>query len=555
MTFWILAGVLVVLAIAWLAPSLLKTRKLSDLDRKQQNITIARERLDELAAENAAGEMTDVVYEQVKGELEASLIDDVDETADAEVVAGQGKVGLFTWAILGLCLLAGTLSLYQQLGSPQYIQYAGAGAGRTESAQHLASSAQSVDELIEKLKQRLEKSPEDGEGWFLLARSYMAQDKFQPALDALNKAYEIIGDHPQILLGIADASAMLKDGDLTGRPSELIDKALGLEPDNTTALWLGGMAAQQNGNFQQAIDRWSALVPSLAEDAQSQQRVKALIQEAARQAEQAGISVKAPQFAAPVSKSIAVTVNVDPSITAAVSADTAVFVFARAAEGPPVPLAAFKTTVADLPMSITLDDARAMIPNFKLSDFDEVIVSARIAMSGNPVASAGDFSSDQVQMKLIDSAQLELNISHRVEDPKNIPLIQHSTSTATQNVTPPLAENVEIKAWVSISDTMKQQASADDVVFVFARPASGPRMPLAVFQTRVAELPMEVTLNDDMAMMPQAKLSAFKLVSVSARVSKSGKAMPASGDLSSEAVTVEMDGKTGVQLTIDRTIP
>jgi cytochrome c-type biogenesis protein CcmH len=253
-----------------IAPALLKTRHLDELDRSSQNVEIARERLDEIAAEHASGEMTDEVFTQVRSELEASLIEDVSlqvKPAESQASApGTGKYAMLTLVVL---VPLAAIALYSHLGSPQYLGYQGANAGTVAGMQHMAANASSMTDVVEKLEKQLESNPDDGNAWFMLARTYMATDVYDKALAALEKAHAIFGDEPAILLGMADASAMLSEGDLTGQPTEYIEKALQLDPTNTTGLWLGGMSAQQNGNFALAVERWLRLMPLVRDEAES----------------------------------------------------------------------------------------------------------------------------------------------------------------------------------------------------------------------------------------------------------------------------------------------
>lgn len=573
MIFWILAGLLMILAVVALAPALLRDRYMRELDRRQQNIDIARERLDEIAAEHASGEMTREVYEQVKEELEASLIDDVEvteEQAGDEPPARVSMVGKWTWVFFIVLVPLASLALYLQIGSPQYVQYAGAGAGREASVQSVAASAKSLGELIDILKTRLEKQPEDAESWYLLARAYMEQSDYQQALTALQKTHALLGDNVQVLLGMADAMAMTRDGDLQGEPTEYLEKVLQMEPENTTGLWLGGMAAQQNGEFQKAVDRWSRLLPQLQGDPQNLAQLEQLIAQAVDAAGQAGVTVQVPQ--PPQQEPAAsVTVNLSADVPAALDPSTTVYVFARAANGPPMPLAVARLTLADLPQTVTLDDDGAMMPQLKMSAFENVVVSARASLSGNPVTEAGDYSSARLQLPVQARAEIDLVIDTLIDNPDNLPAItvadmasapaQQSATEETDTAQAQTADSANdtgevkaIHAWVSLAPEMQSQVAPGDTLFVFARATAGPPMPLAVKRLTAAELPLEVTLDDSMAMMPQMKLSDFDQVSVSARISRSGEAMAASGDITSQTVDVRLDGNVGVNLTLDRLV-
>ena len=220
-----------------------------------------------------------------------------------------------------------------------------------------------------------------------------------------------------------------------------------------------------------------------------------------------------------------------------------------------MPLAAYKTALSALPIEITLDDSRSILPSMKLSSAQEIVVSARISLTGEPLPQAGDFSSDLVSLPLTENAEVELVISHQVSDPAQIPARALEAKPAVQ--APATAEAVSasaINAWVSLDGAMQNDVREDDTVFVFARAASGPRMPLAAFKTTVSQLPLEVTLDDSMAMMPQMRLSGFDTVVVSARVSRSGQPMANPGDLTSEAVTVSLNGAVAVELPINQRV-
>jgi cytochrome c-type biogenesis protein CcmH len=112
----------------------------------------------------------------------------------------------------------------------------------------------------------------------------------------------------------------------------------------------------------------------------------------------------------------------------------------------------------------------------------------------------------------------------------------------------------DVTGVVRLAPELKELADPDDTLFVFARAASGPRMPLALERVRVADLPYAFHLDDGSAMMPRMRLSNFDRVAVVARVSKSGNAMPGSGDLEGLGPTVGNDA-SNLEIVIDRVLP
>jgi cytochrome c-type biogenesis protein CcmH len=111
-----------------------------------------------------------------------------------------------------------------------------------------------------------------------------------------------------------------------------------------------------------------------------------------------------------------------------------------------------------------------------------------------------------------------------------------------------------VRGEIRLAPALKEKAAPDDTVFIFARAAQGPRMPLAVLRKQVRDLPATFQLDDSMAMNPALKLSSVAQVVVTARVSRSGGAMPQSGDLQGESPPVA-PGAKAVSITIDQVVP
>ncbi len=258
-----------------------------------------------------------------------------------------------------------------------------------------------VPGMIASLAARLEQSPDDAEGWALLGRSYMTTGQYELAVTAYDRLLSLTGDHPLILIMFADALTMSAEGRVSDKAREVIERALALDPDNPQGLWMGGVAAIQGGNPQQAIGYWQRLEPMLSDKPEQQAEVRSLIENANNLLGDGGVASSAGARLRPnrsQNKSIAVRVDVDAAFMDRVNADDTVFVYARAAEGPPMPLAVKRITVAELPTEVILDDSDAMTPAFALSGFDRVIVGARISGSGNAIAQPGDIEglSDEV---------------------------------------------------------------------------------------------------------------------------------------------------------------
>lgn len=391
--FWIFAALMLAAALWLLIPALLGRKSVRDRDRNQQNVAIARERFKELESEYGRGSLTETDYEQARQELEQALLNDVDGAvvSSAPVSSSSSRASL-AWVALGVPLAA--VLLYLQLGTPAALepqaQVAAAPQGHAGG-----DSTASMEQLVASLAAKLQQEPDNAEGWFMLGRSYMSMGRYAEAAEAFQRVLDQVGDDPAVMLRYADAQAMAQGGKISGKPFEMIKKALLLKPDDATGLWLAGLGYEEQGEYEQAVQHWRKLEPMMQDDPASLNEVRNLI---ARAEQKLGRPVTAqaaiPEPAAVSGVALKVSVSLDASLQGKVSPGDTVFIFARAVAGPPMPLAAVRKQVRDLPVSVTLDDSMAMMPEMKLSNFIEVRIGARISKSGTPGAQSGDLQGE-----------------------------------------------------------------------------------------------------------------------------------------------------------------
>jgi cytochrome c-type biogenesis protein CcmH len=410
-TFWIIVAVLIVAAVGILAPALLRSRQSLSSDRNQQNVVIAQERLSELEADLANGVLSQDQFDQAKVELEQALLLDLGDDGNAGEQAPK-SAGRAALVALVIAVPALTLYLYNHLGQPQL---AVAQQVAHQDGNGPAGEMPSVEEMIDALVARLKENPEDAEGWFLLGRTYMVLKQYPEAVTAYETVYKLVGDEPGVILALADALAMAQDGNMGGRVAELVRKAVQIAPDSATALWLGGMVEEQQGNYTQAVALWRKLQTMVTDDKEAYDRVSQLIAAAERKS---GTSSAAPgevlesSQAQPVDgqASIRVKISLSPGLQALVGSDEILFVYARPMEGPKMPLAASRHKAGELPLEVTLSDADAMMPQMRLSNFAEVLVGARISRTGNAIAESGDLKGEVASVSVTGSGMVEVVI-------------------------------------------------------------------------------------------------------------------------------------------------
>ena len=347
------------------------------------NAAVYRDQLRELEADLRAGTLAPDQYEKAHLEIEARLIADVG-TGDAPAETPRGARGAAL--ALGLAIPIFALAVYLSVGNPSAVLPQAAGGANP----HGMTVAQ-FEAAVVRLAARMKDNPEDAEGWMMLGRSYAVLGRFGEASEAYAKAAARMPRDAQLLADYADALAMAQGRTLQGEPEKIILRALAIDPDNVKALLLAGTAAFNRSDPRAAIRHWERVLGLLPKESDMIQRVQASIAQARSLAGSPGGKAQVAKPApAQGGSRVSGVVRLAPELAGKVAPGDIVFIFARAAEGPRMPLAILRKRAGDLPAEFTLDDTMAMAPQMKLSAFPRVIVGARVSKSANATASPGD---------------------------------------------------------------------------------------------------------------------------------------------------------------------
>ena len=241
--------------------------------------------------------------------------------------------------------------------------------------------------LIRRAEEKARAQPDDGEGWALLARSYAFMERWPEALEAYEKAVRLLPQDASVLSGYAEALAATGGRVLAGRPMELVQQALAIDPADSKALELAGIHAYQGQDFAAASQYFGRLHQLLPPESPYARDILAARQEALRLAGSAILSSASDSAAA--GAAIRGSVDIAPALKAALRASDVLFLFARPGEGGP-PVAAIRASAAALPLEFVLDDDAAMSPGDPLSRHKRVMLVARVSRSGDPIAQPGD---------------------------------------------------------------------------------------------------------------------------------------------------------------------
>ncbi|MES2819703.1 MAG: c-type cytochrome biogenesis protein CcmI [Pseudomonadota bacterium] len=378
--FWLSAGLLLLAALAFVLLPVLRGRKAqAEEDRTALNVSLYQERLAELQGQQQAGVLSLAQLEDGRAEAARELL------ADTEGTQAQPR-----FAALGRKVPLAMALLIPLLGCGLYLHWGA--IDQVERARELAEQPQSLEAMTARLEAAVQSNPESAESWYFLGRTYMAQQRPADAAKAFERAVGLAERAPELLGQWAQALYFI-DKQWSAPLQALTDEALAADPAEVTSLGLLGIVAYEAGRFAEAIAFWERLVAVLPAEDPSRTAIASGIERARAGLQAGGGDPQTPATqageAAAGGAQLRVRVELSTDLRDKVQPTDTVFIFARASEGPPMPLAVKRLTVADLPAEVSLADSDAMLPQLKLSGFPQVQLVARISRAGD--ATAGEW--------------------------------------------------------------------------------------------------------------------------------------------------------------------
>ncbi|WP_433736600.1 c-type cytochrome biogenesis protein CcmI [Pseudomonas putida] len=374
--FWLAAGLLLLVALSFLLIPVLRSRRAQlEEDRTALNVALYEERVAELQVQREEGVLDAAQMDAGRAEAARELLADTEGVA-APRVSRLGKPAPLLAAILVPVL---GLGLYLHFGA----------SDKVELTREFSHAPQSMEEMTQRLERAVAAQPDSAEALYFLGRTYMTLDRPGDAAKIFERTVNLAGRQPELLGQWAQAQYFADGKKWSDKIQALTDEALKADPKEVTSLGLLGIAAFEAQRYQEAIDYWNRLLEQLPPEDKSRVALEGGIARATEKLEASGGKVApAPTQVAAAKAGALLKVQVDlaADLKAKVQPGDSVFIFARATSGPPAPLAAKRLTVADLPATVELGDADAMMPQLKLSNFPEVQLVARISRAGKPTA-------------------------------------------------------------------------------------------------------------------------------------------------------------------------
>ena len=383
--FWLVAFVLVAGMLAYLVTPLLRRTTKSDAPEDVSATTaVYRDHKRQVESDFAAGVITQHERDGAIAELTRRFGEELAHVGDASTHVSERARWMAAMALVA-CVPVVAGVLYFSLGNPAAMNAPAA------SAQVDPAGDPQIVAMVDQLAKKLAANPEDGDGWALLGRSYRVLGRYDAASMAYNEASKRLPPNASLYVEWAEAIAQAQGRSLAGQPTDLLERAIKLEPDNLKALALLGAAAMERNDRPAAIATWTKLRGLLPPDSPQARQIDAALAQAAG-ATSPTAAPHPPHLPHPAGKSVAGRVEVDPKIAKNVSPDDTVFIFARDPDGGRMPLAAMKLRGADLPRAFALTDEMAMSPAATISGAGKVVIEARVSKSGDVKPQAGDLA-------------------------------------------------------------------------------------------------------------------------------------------------------------------
>ncbi len=393
LAFWSTVALLLAGALSFVLPPLLRPRQSNETGPSP--LSVYREQRAQFDSDLAQGRLSPAEHAVAQLELQSRVVAEVGEGPEAAVPSARPRPPLASILVVAVLLPAGALALYGLLGNPAALAPAAVPASANAVAAPHTMSRDEMEQMVEGLAEKLNKSPDDADGWHMLARSYTAIGRAAEAAQAYERAARLAPRNPQVLADYADALAMSNGRKLEGRPLELVNAALKIEPLHPKSLALAGTAAFNRGDFGAATVLWQKLATTLPPQSdQARALATSIAQAQAKTVASMTESKPAGQTPAPVAAGSAIegSVSIADALTSRPTADMTLFVFARAVSGSRMPVAILRVPAGRFPFNFKLDDSSAMTPEFKLSGQPEAMLGARLSRSGNATPQSGDLT-------------------------------------------------------------------------------------------------------------------------------------------------------------------
>lgn len=404
---WLGNAVLIVLALAILCLPMIMTLRGSESQRKQSNLVIYKSQLSDLENDLQQGRIEQAEFDELSQEIKLNLLADTED----EHVQKNDKQGRWIYIPSALLVVILSVGLYVQLGSENELAITQA----LKDSSKASFTQEDAFELVDRIKQQTQKTPEDVEMWYLYGRLNFDLEKFDDAVVGFTSVLQLLPEDSQkdkavAMSQLAQAQFFANGNRLDAATKSMLKDVLDVSPNDETALGLLGIASFEAQEYVAAVGYWQQLLNMMPSNNPNVAAIQGGISQAMEKMSPEDREEILADQAALQPAVIQVTVDIADSIKQKVPSNADVFILAKAEDGPPMPLAVQRISVSQWPATVVLDDSMAMMPALRLSQFENIVVTARISKSGVGNAKPGDLEGNS-QVISSQSKQVSLTIN------------------------------------------------------------------------------------------------------------------------------------------------
>lgn len=423
---WVLLVALCLIAVGFVAwPMVVKQNRDIDteLSRSSANTDLYKSHIAELDASYHRGDIDDDVYNQLQSELGRSLLEDNQAQDSIPSSVGGAKPVL---AVLLVVVPLVSMAFYYLRAPHTELALRDTIIEQNRLAslnpQGITSEEINVTEqIVVQLERLLKEDPENLSNRYMLARNLVTLKDFSGAIEAYQEILSRDPKQPQVLAEFGQTIFMASGTQMLPQVKTLADSALALDPNNTLALSLAGITTYEQQEYQQALTYWQKAVALLGQDNPEAEpliagiaNIQNLLAHSGGDVEPTGTDSAAKNDSS--SDQISVSVNVRLADSVSFTPDQTVFVYARAWQGPKMPLAIKRISASELPITVTLTESMSMMEGMTIATVDAIELVARLSTDGSPTTKPGDWQASigPVQQSAFDQSY-QLQIATKIE--------------------------------------------------------------------------------------------------------------------------------------------
>lgn len=390
MSLYFIFALMIVVSIVWLVWFLYRPLKNNNFNLEKSNIELSRQKQAELHNDLAQGLIDARVFDQAQADITQTLaIELTQNSTTLDTTQNKPSIGVVLFSTVFISVLS--LGIYQAL-SPKTIAL--------NSVVQTPNLPLSLEQSVVKVQAYIKDNPNDARAWQMLGLTYFELNDLEKSLSAYEKSYQLEPKNPRLLVEYASTIATKNNDDFSGRPIALIKQALTIEPNAPDALYMAGLFATSQQDFNLAKALWQRALNLLPDKSPDRLVLTDVLKQLA-----IIMGDSAPQSLH------SVTINVIFSAEILASrANDYVMIYIKAAQGRPMPIAIRKIKLKDFSSQVILTDDDSVIPSLKLSQSGAVIAVVRLSQSGLAMRQTGDLQVLSTVIEVSDNPDVHLKV-------------------------------------------------------------------------------------------------------------------------------------------------